>query len=112
MLRFGPASKPRANSTEFKPSRLRLPARVTTLFLLLIALSVAAFLIGCTDDPDPTPVPAATAAPQPTATPMPEPTPEPAPTSTPEPTATTAPDPTATSAPNRRLNPLRWTTTV
>ena len=64
----------------------RAPGGVRALLLLLALASLAAFAVACGDDPAPTPVPIATAAPDPTATSMPEPTQAPVPTAAPEPT--------------------------
>lgn len=89
---------------------------------LLIALTVCALMLGCTqatiaDVPTPTliatntPSPTATATPLPTATPVPTPTPTLVPTSTseptpaPEPTAAPGPEPTATPTPTMSPTP-------
>ena len=97
MLRTDQEARTHANRASLK--YLRIPTRVTTLFLLLIVASFAAFLVACADDPDPTPVPTATTAPEPTSAPAPEPTPEPTATKAPEPTSTPAPEPEPTSTP-------------
>ena len=97
MLRTDQEARTHANRASLK--YLRVPTRVTTLFLLLIVASFAAFLVACADDPDPTPAPTATTAPEPTSAPAPEPTPEPTATKAPEPTSTPAPEPEPTSTP-------------
>ena len=107
MRRTGLEGNTRANWAQSK--RRRVSAGVATSILLLLAATFAMFVLACTGDPSPTPVPTATAAPEPAATPLPEPTPEPVPTSTPEPapepTATTAPEPTATPQPEPTPEP-------
>ena len=92
MLRTEQTGKPQANGTVGKFQSA--PWGMSALFLFLIVVSSAAVLAACGDDPSPTPVPTAAAAPEPT----PEPAATTAPRPTPEPVATTAPEPAPEAA--------------
>ena len=77
MLKTEQMGKPQANGTgwKFQPA----PWGMNALLLFLIVVSSAAILVACGDDPSPTPVPTAAAAPEPTAEPVATTAPEPAP---------------------------------
>ena len=82
--------------TSWTGSTHRRAAGLRALFALLVVASLAAFIVSCGDDPDPTPAPTATTAPAPTA--MAEPTPESVPTPAPEPAPAASDDDALTRA--------------
>ena len=79
----------------------KIPVGLRALFLLLILVSLTAFVVACGDDPAPEPAPIAAATPEPTAAP----TAAPVPTAVPEPTEAPMPEPIATAAPEPTAAP-------
>ncbi len=96
MWRTEQEARPQARRTGSKLRRSLVG--VSSLLFLLILVSSTALLVACGDDPAPTPVPTAVAAPEPTSVPAPVPTAAPAPEPTPQPAATAVPDPTPAPA--------------
>ena len=84
------------------------------VLVVATALLAILLLVGCTDEPTPTPAPTNTPSPAPTATPMPTPTPTntPTPELTAIPTPTPTVTPTPTPAPTPRPTPAPTTAAV